>query len=389
MFRFLTAGESHGRALSLIIEGLPAGVPLTGKQINQDLARRQRGYGRGGRMLIEKDRVQITAGLRQGQTLGSPLAMTIQNQDWVNWQEIMDPEKNVLAKEHIIKRPRPGHADLAGALKYDRYDFRDILERASARETAARVAVGAVAKALLACFEVEIGSWISQVGPVRMNKPPGNPKQLFQGAEKSDMRCPAAQAAQSMRKAIDQARQAGDTLGGIFTVAAWGLIPGLGSYVQWDRRLDMRIAGALMSIPAVKGVEFGIGFQAAGLPGSSVQDVITYRSGAASGGFGRKTNHAGGVEGGMSTGQPILVHAAMKPIATLRKPLMSIEMPTKQRRAAGYERSDVCAVPAAAVVGEAMVAVELVSAWLEKFGGDSLSEIQRNWKAYQRYLEKR
>jgi len=390
MFRFLTAGESHGQALTVIVEGLPAGLPLQVEQINYELRRRQKGYGRGGRMQIEKDEVSITAGLRHGQTLGTPLALTLQNRDWPNWRQIMDLEKKGLAKTvRVLRRPRPGHADLAGALKYDRSDFRDILERASARETAARVAAGAVAKVLLQCFDVQIGSWVVQIGNVRANGIFGAPARIFSRAEKSDVHCPDVEAAKRMRRVIDRANQAGDSVGGIFTVAAWGLVPGLGSHVQWDRRLDMRIAGAIMSIPAIKGLEFGLGFAAASLPGSQVHDIITYRRGAPNGGFGRKTNHAGGVEGGISTGEPISVRVAMKPIATLRKPLMSIDMLTKRRLVTGYERSDVCAVPAAAVVGEAMMAIELVRVWQEKFGGDSLAEMRTNWNAYRRYLAKR
>jgi chorismate synthase len=378
MFRFLTAGESHGPSLTVIIEGLPAGLPLESSRINHELARRQKGYGRGARMRIEHDQVAVSSGLRHGQTLGSPLCLTISNRDWENWQEIMALEKLAPGvKIQKLHRPRPGHADLVGALKYDRQDLRDILERASARETAARVAAGAVARVLLEVFEIKVGSWVEAIGGIKAGLRLGNPARLTRQAEKSDVRCPDEVAAQAMRRAIDRAAKAGDTLGGIFTVSAWGLPPGLGSYVQWDRRLDMRLAGAIMSIPAIKGVEFGLGFAGAGKPGSEVHDAITYGRNHK---YGRKTNHAGGLEGGMSTGEPLLVRAAMKPIASLLHPLPSVDMQTKRIMEAGYERSDVCAVPAAAVVGEAVMAIELVKVWQEKFGGDSLAEMRNNWK---------
>ncbi|MBN1596442.1 chorismate synthase [candidate division FCPU426 bacterium] len=390
MLRFLTAGESHGQGLTLIIEGLPAGMPLTSRPINLELARRQQGYGRGQRMLLEKDQAQITAGTRHGQTLGTPLALFIPNRDWTNWQDIMHPEKRPSRQgEKALFRPRPGHADLAGALKYGRKDLRDILERASARETAARVAAGAVAKILLRCFGLEVGSWVVQIGDVRLSRSGEPPQRLFRRALQSDLHCPEAATAARMRRAIDRRAREGDTLGGVFAVAAWGMIPGLGSHVHWDRRLDMRLAGALMSIPAIKGVEFGLGFQSAALPGSAVHDVIIFKKSGANGGFGRRTNHAGGIEGGISTGKPILAQAAMKPIATLRKPLASIDMRSKRRQTAASERSDVCAVPAAAVVGEAMVAIELARACQEKFGGDALAEMMDNWRMYARGLARR
>jgi len=387
MLRFLTAGESHGPGLTVIIEGLPAGLPLEASRINYELARRQKGYGRGARMRIENDQVVICSGLRQGQTLGSPLCLTIANRDWKNWQTTMVREKPAAGvKIQKLHRPRPGHADLAGALKYDRQDLRDILERASARETAARVAAGAVAKVLLEVFEIKIGSWVEAIGGIGTRLVLGNPARLTRQAEKSDVRCPSEVAAKAMCRAIDRAAKAGDTLGGIFTVSAWGLPPGLGSHVQWDRRLDMRLAGAVMSIPAIKGVEFGLGFAGAGKPGSQVHDIITY---GRSGKYGRRTNHAGGLEGGMSTGEPLLLRAAMKPIASLLHPLPSVDMLTKRALKAGYERSDVCAVPAAAVVGEAVMAIELVKVWQEKFGGDSLAEMRNNWKnCLRRYSER-
>ncbi|MCD4813064.1 chorismate synthase [bacterium] len=390
MFRFLSAGESHGPSLSVIIEGMPAGLVLPLEKINRELARRQKGYGRGDRMLIEKDRVRVTSGMRHGETLGSPITLVIENRDWKNWEQAMDPEKlDKSAAFDRIHRPRPGHADLVGGLKYDRSDFRDILERASARETATRVAAGAVAKVLLAAFGVELGSWVDQIGGIHANLPTGSPARLAKKADQSDTHCPDETVSRKIHTAIDRAQHQGDTLGGVFTVSAWGLVPGLGSHAQWDRRLDMAIAGAMMSIPAMKGVAFGLGFDAAQLPGSKVHDVITYRKGGKNGGFSRRTNNAGGVEGGISTGEPLLVRVAMKPISTLRKPLKSIDMQSKRALVAGYERSDVCAVPAAAVVGEAMLAMELVKKWQEKFGGDSLSEMRANWKTYQRYLDRR
>jgi chorismate synthase len=285
-----------------------------------------------------------------------------------------------------LVRPRPGHADLVGVLKYNRHDIRDILERASARETAARVAAGACAKMMLETFGVTLGSWVESIGSVKIRYDQRSEREMMQAAEKSDVRCPDPAAAQKMHRAIDRVIADGDTLGGVFVVAALGLPPGLGSHVQWDRKLDMHLAGAMMSIPAIKGVAIGLGFETAGLPGSQVHDVITYRQGK---GYGRKTNHAGGLEGGMTTGKPLLVKAAMKPIATLKQPLRSVDMETKKNLEAGYERSDHCAVPAAGVVGEAMVAMELVKAWQEKFGGDSLHETTANWKAYLRQVAKR
>ncbi|MCK5219280.1 chorismate synthase [bacterium] len=387
MFRFLTAGESHGPCLTVIIEGLPAGLPLEVSRINYELARRQKGYGRGARMRIENDQIVISSGLRHGETLGSPLCLTISNRDWKNWQATMALEKLAAGiKIQRLQRPRPGHADLVGALKYDRQDLRDILERASARETAVRVAAGAVAKILLGIFDIQIGSWVEAIGGIQARFRLENPDRLTRQAEKSDVRCPDKVAAPAMRRVIDQAAKAGDTLGGIFALSAWGLPPGLGSHVQWDRRLDMRLAGAIMSIPAIKGVEFGLGFAGAGKPGSEVHDIITY---SRNGKYGRRTNHAGGLEGGMSTGEPLLVRAAMKPIASLLHPLSSVDMQTKRVLKAGYERSDVCAVPAAAVVGEAVMAIELVKVWQEKFGGDSLAEMRNNWKNCLRRYSKR
>lgn len=387
MLRFLTAGESHGPALSVIVEGLPAGLPLKAADVDAQLQRRQIGYGRGGRMRIERDQVQITAGVRHGETLGTPVAMTIFNRDWENWRVSMGvagpvPKTGVTR----LTRPRPGHADLVGALKYGRTDLRDILERASARETAARVAAGSLARVLLEHLGVTLGSWVESIGGARWARVSGKPELLAKKAEASDVRCPDVKTAAAMRRAIDAAAKAGDTLGGVFTVAAWGLVPGLGSHVHYDRRLDARLAAALMSIPAIKGVEAGSAFANAALPGSRVHDEIVRRAGQ---GYARKTNTAGGLEGGMTTGEPLWLRAAMKPIATLRKPLKSVDMKTKRPQAAGYERSDVCAVPAAAVVGEAMTAWELARGYQEKFGGDSLQELQANWRNYKQQLKSR
>lgn len=386
MLRFLTAGESHGPALTVILEGLPAGLKLSRARLDRELFRRQQGYGRGGRMRIEQDAVQVTGGLRGGETLGSPLVLVIRNRDWDQWVRFMDAW-DAPASGRRLTRPRPGHADLVGALKYQRTDLRDILERASARETAARVAAGAVAKQLLAAFGVNLGSWVEAIGPAELATADViEPLTAWlRAAERSDVRCPDPVVARHMRQAIDAASAQGDTLGGRFVVVAQGLVPGLGSHVQWDRRLDGRLSQALMSIPAVKAVEFGQGFTSAGLPGSAVHDVITFKPGQ---GFGRASNHSGGLEGGMTTGQPLWARCGMKPIATLKRPLASVDWRTKKKATAGVERSDVCAVPAAAVVGEAMVAWTLASAWMEKFGGDSLAELSANVANYQQWLKR-
>jgi chorismate synthase len=381
-FRFLTAGESHGECLTAIIDGVPAGLPLAEADLNEDLARRQRGYGRGGRMKIERDQARITAGVRGGLTLGSPIALTIANRDWENWKATMSvgpPEPGAAPKQ--VTRPRPGHADLAGALKYGHRDIRNVLERSSARETTARVAVAGVAKRLLAEFGITILSHVTEIGPVRMAPDVDlSWEEIRRRAEASEVRCadPAAEA--EMIAAIDDAKAKGDTLGGVFEVVALGCPVGLGSYVQWDRRLDGRIAQALCAIHAIKGVEFGLGFETARRPGSQVHDEILLD---ALGGLGRASNNAGGLEGGVTNGQPLIVRAAMKPLSTLRTPLRSVDLATKEAAEAVVERSDVSAVPAAGVVGEAMLAVALVGPFLEKFGGDSIDEIRRNYRAYQ------
>lgn len=380
--RFLTAGESHGQQLLTILDGLPANLPLTAADIDKDLARRQAGFGRGQRMEIEKDKVRILGGVRAGRTLGSPLALLIPNQDWVNWQKVMSIE-TVSGQVKAVTQLRPGHADLTGALKYDQKDLRNIIERSSARETAARVAAGAAAKRFLAEFGLKIMSHVVQIGEVKANAKMLSglsAEKLARLVEKSDLRCADAVASGKMKKAISAAAQAGDSLGGIFEVIASGVPLGLGSYVQWDKRLGARLAAALMSIPAIKGVEFGLGFAAAALPGSQVHDPIQYKNGR----FCRPTNQAGGLEGGISNGQPIVVRCAMKPIATLVRPLPSVDLVSKRSSPAHRERADVCAVPAAGVVGEAMLALALADALLEKFGGDSLKEIKKNfanWKS--------
>jgi chorismate synthase len=376
MLRFLTAGESHGPCLTAIVEGLPSGLTLDVEAIDRDLARRQGGYGRGGRMEIERDRVEILGGIipstgpgqRAGRTTGAPVSLRIENRDWANWRERW-------AKGDLpaLTVPRPGHADYAGMLKYGLDDARPVLERASARETAARVAVGALAKLLLAAFGVAIGSYVVEIGDVAATIPDLPPEELCALAEQSDVRCPDDEAAARMRAAIDAARQAGDSLGGVFVVAASGVPVGLGSHVHWDRRLDARLAAALVSIQAIKGVEIGPAFENARRPGTQVHDEL-YPDG--SGGVTRRTNRAGGIEGGTTNGAPVVVRAAMKPIPTTLTPLRSVDLATGQAAQTEYQRSDVCAVPAASVVGEAMVAWVLADALVEKLGGDSLAEMR-------------
>jgi chorismate synthase len=387
MMRFLTAGESHGPALCAVVEGLPANLPLSMEHINRELARRQEGYGRGGRMQIEKDRAEVLSGLRFGRTLGSPLTLQIQNRDFANWQGRMDPEGIAPADLETVTRPRPGHADLAGALKYNLMDIRDVLERASARETATRVAVGAVAKELLMFFGIRVYSQVVSVGDVTVGGL--SPSQLalqYEEVERSPLRCADKAAEDAMKAAVDRARKAGDSLGGIFEVVITGVPVGLGSHTHWDRKLDGRLAAALMSIQAIKGVEIGVGFPLAALPGSLVHDEIAYRDGH---GYYRLTNRAGGIEGGISNGEPIIMRAAMKPIPTLYKPLASVDMRGHQPFEATVERSDTCAVPAAAVVGEAVAAWEIAAALREKLGGDSVEEMESNLEHYRKRLAQR
>ncbi len=380
MLRYLTAGESHGPALVATVDGLPAGLKVTAAYINRHLTRRRQGYGRGGRMRIERDQARFLGGVRGGETLGGPVAILIENRDWNNWRAAMDPEGPVPEEQaRRVTRVRPGHADLAGALKYDRHDARDILERASARETAGRVAAGALTLRLLEEFGVQVIGHVLSIGTVRAEPSRLTPPEVGGQAELSPVRCSDAKATAAMVKEIDEARRMGDSVGGVVEVLVTGLPPGLGSHVQWDRKLDARLAAALMSIQAVKGVEVGLGFEAASRRGSAVHDEIFYHPER---GFYRSSNNAGGIEGGMSNGEPLTVRAAVKPIATLYHPLQTVDLVSKAALQASVERSDICAVPAVAVIAEAAVAFVLAEAWLEKFGGDSLAEVRRNHQGY-------
>jgi chorismate synthase len=369
-----------------IIEGMPAGLLIRVTDIDNDLARRQGGYGRGGRMKIEKDTVKIFSGVRWGKTLGGPIGLMVRNKDWDNWRAKMSPDPAFLNTAEPVTRPRPGHADLAGALKYGMTDIRNILERSSARETAMRVAVGAVTKRLLDEFGITITSHVIAIGGVYARGEKMSLKEIRKRAEASELRCADHQAEKKMKLKIDEAARAGDSLGGIFEIIVSGVPVGLGSHVHWDRKLDGRLAAAIMSIQAMKGVEIGSGFGVANRPGSRVHDEIFW---GPKGGFYRKTNHAGGIEGGMSNGEDISLRGAMKPIPTLMKPLRSVDMWSKKPFKASVERSDVCAVPAAAVVGEAVSAFEIAAALIEKFGGDSLDEMKRNYEQYRKYLRDR
>lgn len=383
--RWMSAGESHGPAVLAVIEGIPAGLTIRAEDVDRDLARRQRGYGRGGRMKIERDHVSIESGVRNEETLGSPIALRIVNRDFANWVGRMGAERFEREPEPVTL-PRPGHADLAGALKYDRRDARDVLERASARETAARTAAGAVARRLLAEAGIEVFSRVVAIAGVRDDARP-TVDELFASRERiesSELRVLSSDAEQAMRQAIHSLSHQGDTAGGIIEVVARGVLPGLGSHVQWDRRLDGRIAQAFASVQAIKAVEIGDGWSAASTPGSRVHDPIGYDDRARR--FTRESNHAGGIEGGMSNGEPIVVRAAMKPIATLRERLPSVDLRTKTRAAAAHERSDVCAVPAAGVVLEAALCLVLADALLEKHGGDSIGELLRNLARYAQQL---
>jgi len=388
MLRFLTAGESHGQALVTILEGMPAGLALDFDAITTQLRRRQTGYGRGRRMAIESDRAQVLTGVRHGVTTGGPIGLLIPNKDWENWQRTMAVEGPPAAEiagvdRPVVTRPRPGHADLAGVVKYGHDDIRNILERASARETAARVAVGAVARQLLKQVETDIVSHVFCIGSAAMADPLAV---TFADAraigDASALHCVDPDLESRMIAEIDKAREAGDTMGGAFEIIAHGVPPGLGSHVQWDRKLDGRLAQALMSIPAIKGVGIGRGPLVATLPGSRIHDEILPPTGVSAVGVSRPTNNAGGLEGGITNGEDLRVTGYMKPIATLMKPLRSVDLTTMAVSPAAIERSDVCAVPAAAVVGEAMVAIVLADALLEKFGGDSIEELTANWQAY-------
>ncbi|SEJ08956.1 chorismate synthase [Propionispira arboris] len=379
MFRFLTAGESHGQCLTAIVEGMPAGLTIDVDQINKDMARRQQGYGRGGRMLIETDKMEILSGVRFGETMGDPVTVKIANKDWENWTGRM----SVSGKPEgpVVTAARPGHADLTGIKKYDRKDIRDILERSSARETAARVAVGGLAKQLLKACGIKIVSQVTNIGGIQIDE--ANIAYDTWGENLSELNCCDAIAEEKMKEKIRQAKTDGDTLGGIFEIAVLGVMPGLGSHIQWDRRLDARISGALMSIQAIKGVEIGAGFEYANLPGSLAHDEIFLDE---SQHVYRKTNHAGGIEGGMSNGEAIVVRVVMKPIPTLMKPLRSIDIKLKEAVLACKERSDVCAVSAASVVGEAMTAIVVAQELLEKFGGDSIGDLKAAIAHYQKRI---
>lgn len=383
MLRFETAGESHGECLVATLTGLPSGVPVSVAAVNRELWRRQQGFGRGGRMKIETDTVEIVSGVRHSETIGSPIAMIIRNRDWENWTEVLPVEARAdsESKKKTLKRPRPGHADLAGAIKYDYHEARYILERASARETAARVAVGAVAKQFLAQFGIRILSHVVQVGTARLDRPAT--WEEIEGLAKSDeilLNCVDPEAEQRMKAVVDEAYRTGDTVGGIFEVRVHHVPVGLGSHIAWDTRLDGRLAQAIVSIQAVKGVEIGAAEEAATEFGSKVQDSIHYDKQA--GQFTRGANKAGGLEGGITNGQDLVIRGLLKPISTLRKPLESVDLDTREPALAAYERSDVSVVPAAGVIGEAMTAIVMAQAFLEKFGGDSLRETRRNFDGY-------
>jgi chorismate synthase len=378
-FRFVTSGESHGPGLTAIVEGMPAGLELSPEDIDRDLARRQLGHGRGGRMKIEKDRADVLSGVRHGRTLGSPITLRVNNRDYQNWEERMNPWP-VDAEIDEVHLPRPGHADLAGVMKYGFTDVRNVLERASARETAARVAAGALAKSLLGAFGVTVFSHVTRIGSVAAPDRDDLTPADFEGVDESPVRCLDADVSAAMVAEIDTARKANESLGGVFEVIAFGLVPGIGSHVSWEERLDGRLAGAIMSIQAMKGVGIGDGFDLAGRVGSQSHDEIFWSEEQ---GFFRETNRAGGIEGGMTTGDPVVVRAAMKPLPTLTKPLRSVDTDTKQPAQALRERTDSCTVPAAGVVGEAMVALVLAAAYREKLGGDHIDDARAALRAYE------
>jgi chorismate synthase len=381
--RFLTAGESHGKGLSVILEGFPAGLPISADEIDLELGRRQRGYGRGGRMLIEKDRVEIISGIRNGKTLGSPITLFVKNKDYENWEKIMTPDFSSENIGNPLQRPRPGHADLPGGIKYNHRDLRNILERASARETTVRVAAGAIAKKFLKIFGILVQSHVQQLGPFFLKNKISKYDNLNKKADKSPIRMLEKKIEKKAIALIDEAKLKGDTLGGVFEVVITGVPIGLGSHVQWDKKIDGRLAQSLLSLQAVKGVEIGEGFKNAGLFGSEVHDEIAYDK---SKGFHHFSNRAGGIEGGMSNGEPIVVRVAKKPISTLRKPLRSVDIETKREIRAAYERSDICAVPAASVIGEALCAWVISDAFLEKIGGDFLEEVLGRYKMYLKHV---
>ena len=388
MLRFCTAGESHGQALLAFVSGLPAGLAVDVELINRELHRRQLGYGRGGRQKIEKDRADIFAGVRHGRTIGAPVALRIENRDWANWQKILPVEATSApeAESRKLVAPRPGHADLAGSQKFNFHDARFVLERASARETAARVAAGTFAKQLLKQFGTDIASHTIQVGHARLERSATwHEIQAVSEDLESPLRCVDAQTQEKMKAEVDVALKAGDTVGGVFEIVAHNVPVGLGSHAQWDEKLDGRLAQALMSVQAVKAVEIGSGVLAAGSYGSEVQDEISYDK--AAGRFRRGSNRAGGLEGGITNGEDVAIRGYLKPISTLRKPLGTVDMVTKEPVQAAYERSDWCVVPAGSVAGEAMVALVLADAFLQKFGGDSLAELRRNFESYAQQID--
>ena len=385
MLRYLTAGESHGPCLTAILEGCPAGFAIDIEAINNDMRRRLLGYGRGGRMKIEQDTAEIRSGVRFGETLGSPITLVIENRDWKNWQKKMSARPEDRDPSLAVTRPRPGHADLAGVLKYNHADVRNVLERASARETAARVAVGGLAKALLRPFGIEVRGWVGEIGGIVADHAGMDAPAIFSAAETSEVRVADPEAERKIIACIDECKNRGDTLGGVVEVVATGLPPGLGSHAHWDRKLDGRLAHALMSVQAAKGVEIGLGFETARRPGSAVHDEIYFDERARS--FTRRTNNAGGTEGGMTSGAPLVARVAFKPLSTLMKPLHSVDMKSKEEAEGAIERSDVCAIPAAAVIAEAVVSFVVAEAFLEKFGGDSLVEVRRNFEGYLAQIE--
>ncbi len=383
--RFLTAGESHGKGLVAILEGFPANLFVTAENINSELIRRQKGYGRGGRMKIEKDQVEIFSGVKKGLTLGSPIAFLIKNMDYENWEKIMTPDPGDIRHMNSLYRPRPGHADLPGGIKYNQHDLRNILERASARETTIRVAAGAVAKKFLSDFGIHVQSHVIQLGPAKVKNQNIPFSRLNKLADRSPVRILQKNVEKKAMHQINRARETGDTLGGVFEIIATGVPIGLGSHVHWDRKLDARLAHSMMSIQAVKGVEIGQGFENAGKFGSEVHDEIAFNKKK---GFYHLTNRAGGIEGGISNGEPIVVRVAKKPISTLRRPLRSIDIRSKEKISAAYERSDVCALPAASIIGEAICAWVLADSFLEKFGGDFMEEIHKRYQLYLTHIKR-
>jgi chorismate synthase len=381
MLRFFTAGESHGPELAAIVEGYPAGFDIDLAKINHDLARRQKGYGRGGRMAIERDEVRVVSGVRFGRSMGSPITLIVENRDFKNWVKRMSVDPADRAEADPVTRPRPGHADLAGVLKYNLDDIRDVLERASARETTMRVAVGSLARLILEPFGITTLGYVASIGKIEARTPADlTIDDLRRVTEASQVRVADPEAERAIIAEIDECKKEGDTLGGVVEVVAAGLPVGLGSHVQWDRKLDGRLAHALLSLQAVKGVELGIGFRAAAARGSALHDEIAYDQDARR--FIRRSNNSGGTEGGMTTGEPLRVRVAFKPLSTLMRPLRSADIRTKAESVGNTERSDVCAIPAAAVIAEAVVAFELANAFVEKFGGDSRAEIERNYRGY-------